>query len=70
MDDQELADIYAFAMQLGKDAGDMLMKAAWDQVDGDPSGASSHGDFLEKDNSVEIVTKTDHGVYLDSQPQR
>lgn len=55
----ELAEIYAFAVQLGKDAGDILMsfaRARW----GD--GAASEQLITEKDSSVDIVTKADEGV--------
>lgn len=63
MDDKELAEIYAFAVQLGKDAGDMLMAAARRRMDG--SGESSTTvSYVEKENSVDIVTKTDNGASL------
>jgi myo-inositol-1(or 4)-monophosphatase len=55
----ELAEIYAFAVRLGKDAGDILMgfaRARW----GD-AGASEHF-VTEKDSSVDIVTKADEGA--------
>ncbi len=62
MDSQELDEIHAFAVQLGKDAGQMLMQAAWRRVDGGSvNGASSSNEFDEKESSVDIVTKTDHG---------
>ncbi|CAM1511953.1 Fc.00g094660.m01.CDS01 [Cosmosporella sp. VM-42] len=61
MNDQELADVYAFAVQLGKDAGAMLMAAARRRIDGD-SNSSSSVSYVEKENSVDIVTKTDHDV--------
>ncbi|PNP75783.1 hypothetical protein FNYG_10861 [Fusarium nygamai] len=61
MEQQELNDIYAFAVQLGKDAGDMLMAAAQRRIDG--SGQSSSAvSYVEKENSVDIVTKTDNDV--------
>ncbi|OAQ77935.1 Inositol monophosphatase, metal-binding site [Purpureocillium lilacinum] len=63
MDSQELDEIHAFAVQLGKDAGQMLMQAAWRRVDGGSvNGASSSNEFDEKESSVDIVTKTDHAV--------
>lgn len=59
INDDELAEIYAFAVQLGKDAGAILMnfaRARW----------SDHGDgeqaFTEKDSAVDIVTKADEGL--------
>ncbi|KAF5706321.1 QA-X [Fusarium mundagurra] len=61
MEQHELDDIYAFAVQLGKDAGDMLMAAAQRRIDG--SGQSSSAvSYVEKENSVDIVTKTDNDV--------
>lgn len=57
----ELDEIYAFAVQLGKDAGALLMsfaRARWSGT-GTPDNAIS-----EKDSSVDIVTKADKGKYL------
>ncbi|KAM5347677.1 hypothetical protein ACJ41O_007501 [Fusarium nematophilum] len=62
MDEQQLAEIYAFAVQLGKDAGDMLMAAARRRIDGDEEGSSSAVAYVEKENSVDLVTKTDKDV--------
>jgi myo-inositol-1(or 4)-monophosphatase len=59
---EELSEIYAFAVQLGKDAGDKLMgfaRARWEGRDG-----SSEQAFEEKDSSVDIVTKADQGAPL------
>jgi myo-inositol-1(or 4)-monophosphatase len=58
MNDTQLSEIYAFAKQLGKDAGQMLLKAAWSRV----TSPSSNGDIAEKESSVDIVTETDHGT--------
>ncbi|KAJ8119545.1 hypothetical protein O1611_g10589 [Lasiodiplodia mahajangana] len=57
--EQELGEIYDFAVQLGKDAGQLLMdfaRARW--------GERGSGEqlFSEKDNAVDIVTKTDEGM--------
>lgn len=61
--DDELAEIYTFAVQLGKDAGAILMnfaRARWsDQGDGEQV-------ITEKDSSVDIVTKADEGSLLNS----
>ncbi|KAK4124247.1 inositol monophosphatase [Parathielavia appendiculata] len=57
--EEELDDIYAFAVQLGKDAGKLLLEAAQARFNG--SGQSSQ-DFSEKDSAVDIVTKTDEDV--------
>ncbi|KAL2179388.1 inositol monophosphatase [Thermothelomyces heterothallicus CBS 202.75] len=52
--EQELDDIYAFAVQLGKDAGKLLLEAARSRWNGE-----STPEAVEKDSSVDIVTKTD-----------
>ena len=59
-DDSELEEIYRFAVQLGKDAGSMLQKAAEARFD----GGSSQIAQLEKESAVDIVTQTDEGQYL------
>lgn len=63
MDAQELNEIYAFAVQLGKDAGDMLMAAAQRRIDGHGESSTSVS-YVEKENSVDLVTKTDNGMPL------
>ena len=55
--ERELDEIYAFAVQLGKDAGRMLMDAAKLRM---ASGGAAH-ESVEKENAVDIVTKTDTG---------
>ncbi|KAI0102682.1 inositol monophosphatase [Nemania sp. FL0031] len=57
--EKELGEIYDFAVQLGKDAGRLLMdfaRARW--------GERGSGEqlFSEKDNAVDIVTKVDEDV--------
>lgn len=65
--DQELDGIYAFAIQLGKDAGRMLMNAAQSRMQGaESNSSSSQVSYVEKENSVDLVTKTDTG---DSSPR-
>ncbi|CRK32133.1 hypothetical protein BN1723_003811 [Verticillium longisporum] len=59
MSDAELHDIYDFAVQLGKDAGDLLMKFAMARFTG---GAVGEQAFEEKDNAVDIVTKVDQDM--------
>ncbi|KAK1765453.1 inositol monophosphatase [Phialemonium atrogriseum] len=59
MTDEQLGEVYAFAVQLGKDAGNMLMDAAKARL-GD-AGQSGQA-FTEKDSAVDIVTKTDEDV--------
>ena len=67
VNDQELADIYTFAVKLGKDAGDLLMAAAQRRIDDSNSSSSTAVSYVEKESSVDIVTKTDNGgQYLHS----
>lgn len=54
----ELDEIYAFAIDLGRKAGDLLMSRVEQRMDGGEGNAQS---FEEKDNSVDIVTQTDEG---------
>ncbi|WYZ43767.1 hypothetical protein EsH8_VII_000203 [Colletotrichum jinshuiense] len=56
--DAELREIYDFAVELGKQAGDLLMKAARSRFG---AGGQSQA-FTEKENSVDLVTKTDEEV--------
>jgi myo-inositol-1(or 4)-monophosphatase len=56
--EEELDDIYAFAVQLGKDAGKLLLEAAQSRFDGNSQRTE---ELVEKDSSVDIVTKTDEG---------
>ncbi|GKT41351.1 protein qutG [Colletotrichum spaethianum] len=56
--DAELREIYDFAVQLGKEAGDLLMTAAKSRWG---TGGQQQA-FTEKDNSVDLVTKTDTEV--------
>jgi hypothetical protein len=53
---KELDDIYAFAVALGKEAGTILMNGVKLRMDG---GAPEQ--VVEKENAVDIVTKTDEG---------
>ncbi|KAK4038825.1 inositol monophosphatase [Parachaetomium inaequale] len=55
--ERELDDIYAFAVQLGKDAGKLLLEAAQSRFNGENTQ-----EVVEKDSSVDIVTKTDEDV--------
>lgn len=56
--DSQLGEIYAFAVRLGKDAGNMLMDAARSRFGDAAQGGQA---FTEKDSAVDIVTKTDEG---------
>lgn len=65
INDQELDEIYAFAIQLGKDAGRLLMSAAQSRMQGTETDSSSQVSYVEKENSVDLVTKTDNGISRD-----
>lgn len=52
----ELDEIYTFAIDLGRKAGKMLM----DRVDQRVAGGETNT-FEEKENAVDIVTQTDEG---------
>jgi myo-inositol-1(or 4)-monophosphatase len=54
--DLDLDSIYTFAIQLGKDAGQLLQDAAQRRMSGE-----DQLEEVEKLNSVDIVTKTDEG---------
>lgn len=59
--DLELEAIYHFTIQLGKDAGQLLMQGLEARRSGtDPESSASE----EKMNAVDIVTKTDTGMHL------
>lgn len=57
---QELDEIYAFAVQLGKDAGQMLLDAAKLRM-GDERATQEQKEHVEKENAVDLVTETDEG---------
>ncbi|KAK1997596.1 inositol monophosphatase [Colletotrichum falcatum] len=56
--DTELREIYEFALQLGKEAGELLMTAAKSRW----GTGGEQQTFTEKENSVDLVTKTDTEV--------
>ena len=58
MTDAELSDIYKFAIQLGKDAGKILLEG----LDRRRSGPAE--EMVEKMNAVDIVTQTDNGTLV------
>ena len=57
----ELDEIYAFAVDLGRKAGDLLMERVEQRI----SGNNGPQTFEEKDNAVDIVTQTDEGKLRD-----
>jgi myo-inositol-1(or 4)-monophosphatase len=52
----ELDEIHAFAVQLAKDAGQMLLDAV--EARSGKNGKAAH---LEKESAVDLVTQTDEG---------
>lgn len=56
----ELNDIYAFAVELGKRAGTMLKDAAQLRMSGG-SGTREEKAHVQKENAVDLVTETDEG---------
>lgn len=58
--DKELEEIYTFAIQLGKDAGKILMDRAQLRMSG--PAEKEEQKFVEKENAVDIVTQTDTGM--------
>jgi myo-inositol-1(or 4)-monophosphatase len=56
--EKELEEIYAFAIQLGKDAGKFLLDAANLRMQGDGRKEQTS---IEKASSVDLVTQTDEG---------
>jgi hypothetical protein len=55
---EELDEIYSFAVQLGKDAGQLLLDGIRLRQVGTTSKQQA---FAEKENAVDIVTQTDEG---------
>ncbi|KAF2653276.1 inositol monophosphatase [Lophiostoma macrostomum CBS 122681] len=64
----ELDEIYDFAVQLGQDAGQMLLDAAKLRM-GDGAASKEQKEHIEKENAVDLVTETDEDVeaYIKSQ---
>jgi myo-inositol-1(or 4)-monophosphatase len=64
---EELDEIYRFAVDLGKQAGQRLLNGANNRVKGllpeavNSSNSTSNLAFTEKDNAVDIVTQVDEG---------
>jgi myo-inositol-1(or 4)-monophosphatase len=57
---EELDGIYAFAVELGKRAGQMLTDAAQIRIDGG-NATSEQEEHIQKENAVDLVTETDEG---------
>lgn len=56
----ELDGIHAFAVDLGKRAGRMLMEAAQLRIGG-TNGVREEKEHVQKENAVDLVTETDEG---------
>jgi len=63
----ELDEIYAFAVQLCKDAGQMLLEVAELRYADDRTEELGH---VEKDSSVDLVTQTDEGTMHSKEPRQ
>lgn len=64
--DEQISEIYPFAVQLGKDAGAILLKRLSERrrdAADDDGGQEALEELVmeEKLNAVDIVTKTDNG---------
>lgn len=55
---EELDEIYAFAIDLGRKAGQLLLDSVDRRIDG-----ISQDLVAEKDSAVDIVTQTDEGLH-------
>lgn len=55
---KELDEIYAFAVDLGRKAGQLLLNGVEERING-----GGNGPVAEKDNAVDIVTQTDEGLH-------
>lgn len=61
----ELDEIYSFAVDLGRKAGDLLMERVEQRISGTEGNSQR---FEEKDNAVDIVTQTDEGKHKPMNP--
>ena len=57
----ELDGIYAFAVDLGKRAGEMLVDAAQVRIDGGDA-TQEEKEHVQKENAVDLVTETDESM--------
>lgn len=57
-----LDEIYAFAVGLGRQAGRLLLDGVEERING------GDGPVSEKDSAVDIVTQTDEGLHQTSLP--
>jgi myo-inositol-1(or 4)-monophosphatase len=59
---EELSNIYTFAVELGKQAGKMLMDAAQVRINGGDGTTREEKEHIQKENAVDLVTETDENV--------
>jgi len=59
----QLDDIYVFAVELGKQAGKMLMDAAQLRISSG-HGTGTHEQKVQKENAVDLVTETDESEWM------
>lgn len=59
----ELDDVYAFAIWLGKEAGKMLMEGANVRMRNGTASAEQK-EHVQKENAVDLVTQTDEGTLV------
>lgn len=63
----ELDGIYAFAVNLGKRAGQMLVDAAQVRIDGGDA-TQEEKEHVQKENAVDLVTETDESMLPSNLP--
>jgi myo-inositol-1(or 4)-monophosphatase len=56
LDQEQLDEIYSFAVDLGRKAGQLLLESIENRIGGEESQSVE-----EKENAVDIVTQTDEG---------
>ncbi|KAI8942404.1 hypothetical protein NX059_000478 [Plenodomus lindquistii] len=59
---EELDGIYAFAVEMGKQAGKMLMDVAQLRITGGNGATEAQKEHVQKENAVDLVTETDENV--------
>ena len=61
---ENLQEIHDFAIQLGKDAGNFLLKSVKSRYGGPDNTHGQSQEFVEKANAVDLVTQVDEGKTL------
>lgn len=60
--EEELTDIYEFAIHLGKTAGQLLLDGVNKRCGDESTATEEEGPHVEKENAVDLVTQTDLGM--------